>query len=988
MLEVAGTPTTLTTDQNTPATFLAKVQTSFADTYTLTANAPSNWTVSIDSSGNVMVTPAPGLQAGTYPVQIIAQSQTDPDLEAQSTVEVTVTPTQPAIALSVAPDAEFTVPLGGAQVPTAFRATIQNLGPAAETVDLSFSNVPAGFTLLSSTTSVTIPAGQTAIVGIYLQPQSLLPAAETQLAFTVTATSTTDPTLIKSQTESFTVPAIGAVTVTGNPATVDTTPGVAGPTTVVLSDVGNEPETVTVAAVTSTGLSVTGLSPVSLMPGQSTIESITLTPVASTPLTSTLLATLTATFGPAASPVTQTLVIPVNLVVPGAAAIASASTAADQLGNTSLANPLSYLSTALTNLVQNPASSVYQGQAQASLAAVNDLLGADRYLAPLVPTLTSDASTLAQATTAAAVQTAVTTLGNDLGTAATTRSGEAASGFTLSLPANSQVVQPQVPASFTIVLQNIGNASTTYDLSLSDLPAGVTGTLSPSSITLGPGQVTPGSSGVPEVTVTLTSTSATSLAPFSFTVTATAEGALELTQSIAGSLQARTAFVEVTSVTPNPAFTNPGGQVDVSARLLNAVNMQQQAEVSYTVTDASGDTLFSSPPVSTTLNVLTTLSTVDLGNLDTTNFSFGDHTITVTVSDASGTLIPGATGTGTLLIGTPVTASLTTAPESLPAGSGTVASTLQINSQSTFPAPLTLEGQMAVASSNGVAVSGTTAYVATSSAIDVVDVSNPAKPKVLSSFGSGTIPGGHLITLQVSGSELVVVGSPNGGTPKLLIYSITNPTSPSLVGQTPLNVGTFNYQNLVLSSVANGHAYTASAWFRFNSVGNVVTEQFGQTLDVDISNPAAPTLDSEIYNSSPNQSATGLPDGTSNVWQAAAVNTDVLLLGSTTATGGNVNGTGEVLVVDTTDNTHPSLIEKVPIPGMEVVTGIAISGNTAFLIGSSGGWASGGNVGLCGNLVVAQRDLTNPQSPTVVSTQTLSIASIGISQITSLGNGL
>ena len=74
VLTVSATPTTLTTDQNTPVTFQANVNTSLADTYTITAQAPAGWTVTIDSSGNVTATPAPGLQGGTYPIQIIAQS--------------------------------------------------------------------------------------------------------------------------------------------------------------------------------------------------------------------------------------------------------------------------------------------------------------------------------------------------------------------------------------------------------------------------------------------------------------------------------------------------------------------------------------------------------------------------------------------------------------------------------------------------------------------------------------------------------------------------------------------------------------------------------------------------------------------------------------------------------------------------------------------------------------------------------------------------
>ena len=62
--------------------------------------------------------------------------------------------------------------------------------------------------------------------------------------------------------------------------------------------------------------------------------------------------------------------MPVNVVVPGATAIAAASVAANQLGDTSLAARLSDLSTALTNLVENPTSAVYAGQAQAALGAV------------------------------------------------------------------------------------------------------------------------------------------------------------------------------------------------------------------------------------------------------------------------------------------------------------------------------------------------------------------------------------------------------------------------------------------------------------------------------------------------------------------------------------------------------------------------------------------------------------------------------------------
>ncbi len=682
VLQVTTTPQSLTTHQNTQVTFAANVQTSLADTYTLTANAPAGWTVSIDSSGNVTATPPAGLQGGTYPIQVIAQSQTDSNLEAQTTVDVTINPTQPGLNLAVNSDPLFTVPFNGAQLPTAFRATIQNLGPAADTYNLTFSNLPSGFSLLNSGTSVTVAAGDTGILGIYLQPNAgqPIPPVGAQLSFTVTATSTTDPAITQTFTETFTVPAIDAVTVTANPTAVNTIPGAPITDTLTFTNVGNVDENnVTLSDTLPSDLTLDGLAPVSLAVGQSTTETITLTPNASTPLNSMLEATITATYGPAASPQTQTVDIPIQVEVPGASAIATASVAAGQLGNTSLADRLNDLSTALTNLVQNPTSAVYQSQAQASLAAAIGSLGADPYLSTLIPALNSDAAALAGAATAAAVQTAASNLGNDLETVGTTLADEAAHGFTLSLLNNSRVGQPQAPTLYQVKLQNTGTQPTTYDLSIAGLPSGVTGTFDQPSITLAPGQSTLVASGTSVVNASITSTSTAQLPSFSFSIIATAEGAPEITQSSVAQLAARAASVEVISVSTNPPFTNPGGQVDVSAEILDAVNRQQQAQVSYTVTDPNGNVVFTSQPVSTTLNVLSTLSSVDLGNFDTTSLADGEYTINVAIDDASGNPIPGATGHGTLLVGTPVTAQLSTTPLTLPAGNAAVTSTLQIN---------------------------------------------------------------------------------------------------------------------------------------------------------------------------------------------------------------------------------------------------------------------------------------------------------------------
>jgi transglutaminase-like putative cysteine protease len=296
VLSLSATPAMLATNQDTPITFQANVNSSFSDTYTLTAQAPLGWTVTIGSAGQVTATPAPGLQGGTYPIQIVAQSSTDPNLVAQTTVIVSITPTQPGITFVVQPDPIFTVPYNGAELPTAFQAVIHNDGSASDTYDLNITNVPSGFTVVSSALSVTAPAGQTAIVGIYLIPitGAVLPLPGTRLSFNVTATSTSNPAITKSASETFAMPTIYAVTIASNPVQVSASPGSPATATVTLENVGNVAASAALNFTTDTGLTLTGLSatPITLAIGQTSNETVDITPAATVPLNTTLQATV------------------------------------------------------------------------------------------------------------------------------------------------------------------------------------------------------------------------------------------------------------------------------------------------------------------------------------------------------------------------------------------------------------------------------------------------------------------------------------------------------------------------------------------------------------------------------------------------------------------------------------------------------------------------------------------------------------------------
>ncbi|MGA7497961.1 MAG: MBG domain-containing protein, partial [Isosphaeraceae bacterium] len=795
-----------------------------------------------------------------------------------------------------------------------------------------------------------------------MQPTSQIPAPGSQFSFTV---STSDIYGQKAtQTASFTVPEIDAVTLTSDPPSMNAAPGATATDSVTITNAGNVPENVMLSASATSGLTVAGLSDVSLQPGQSATESVALTPDAATPLNSFLQATITATFGPSDSPQTQTLQIPVDVVVPGALAIAGATASANQLNEGALAARLGDLGIAITNLVQDTTNAVFESQALASLDAVIALLAGDVYLPNLAGALTTDRATLAQATTAADINNALSSLGNDLNSLATTLSDEIAHSLTLQLDPNQGQARPQVPVLYPIDIQNTGTQATTYDFSVSGLPSGVTASFNHPSVTLQPGQDLFG--GPNGIVLTLTET-AGELTPTGFTVTATAEGAPEISRSAAGSLTVRNAFVQVASVTPSPSFTNPGGQVDVSASVLNVVGQQIQAQAFYTVTDPSGTVVFTSTPVALTLTTFVSLMTVDLGSFNTTGLANGSYLINVMVTDTAGNPLTGVAGQGSLLIGSPVTASLslnsTTAVPNLSVPQ-TYTNTLKVDTQASFPAPLTLDGVAATdAPESSVALDGTLAYVAGIKDVSIVDLSDPSNPQVRGTFGSDVLTPGNFNVCQVAGDLLLVASQNLVNTPffNLLIYSIADPLHPTLLSNT-----TFNYQFVSDLFVQGTTAFIPISGVTY-FVNTVLTDQYGDFLAVDFSDPTKPTLQDVLFNNR------GTPDGSDhNVNGGVAVNSQTTYVATTTSAGGNSqSGTGELLIVDTTDPSHMAVAGTLAIPDTIQVLDVAIQGNRALAVGSTGGWisaASGGlsNAKLTGNFTLTPLDISDPLHPKII----------------------
>ncbi|MGE0681464.1 MAG: PKD domain-containing protein [Candidatus Binatia bacterium] len=891
------------------------------------------------------------------------------------------------VAADIVAESQFALPFNGGQLPTAFRIGVKNTGAVKSTFDLNFTNIPTGFTAQTSVSQITIPPGETAEVGICLRPTSSLPAPGTPASFTLNVSNTTNGAISTAETKPFIVPEIHGVTLESAPPVVNTTPGAPVEATLVLQSVGNVPEIVSFITSLPTGLSTNNLGSVSLAVGEVATRTLTLTPSANTPLNSTLTASVTANFNALEG---QTIVVPVRVAVPGADAIANASVAAGQLGNPDLANRLNDLSIALTNLVQNPGNAVFKSQALANLNSLISLLANDSTLSGFVGELTAARNALESATAPNEIQTAVNELGAALGSFATTATDLALHNVEVFLLPNTQTAQPQTPVVFEVRLHNIGLNETTYNLSLDGLPASVTGQLSQSSVTLVRDEFA-------SVTLTLTQTSTTELSAFDFSVLVAAEEAPAITRSTHGALTVRKELISVASVTADPPFVDPGVSTTISTRLLNAVNMAQQALTSYLVKDPNGQTVFTSQPVPTTLTVQTELLTLSLGSLDTTGFALGDYTILVSLTKPNGDPIPGATGEGNLLIGSPVTASLSIAPETLPPGNGTVTTTLRIDSHIPLLPPLALVGQEAVPAANGVAVKDNLAYVCGSNGINIVDFTNPATPTLVKTFGSASrgcrIVGDLLLALQ-------------GASPfTLQIYFLTNdPLTPALLGSTAVNYG-FAFDFYANST----HAYVSLLQVCWLLSNHDIYFQGGDLLSLALNpntpvNPtsANPALLDVLMNTHGDRSfdptdISGCPEsgGDHNVWQIAQVDAQTLLLASTTATDSNTTGVGHIFVVDISNPAALNIVREVQIPGTTHAIGVAVEGTTGLVVSSTGGWRDffpfppNDDFLLLGNLVFTTLDLSDPRNPQIVASRSIPRQSRTFwTSTAALGNGL
>jgi len=291
------------------------------------------------------------------------------------------------------------------------------------------------------------------------------------------------------------------------------------------------------------------------------------------------------------------------------------------------------------------------------------------------------------------------------------------------------------------------------------------------------------------------------------------------------------------------------------------------------------------------------------------------------------------------------------------------------------------------------------AYVCSAdTGINIYDVTDPATPVLRRTVGPGAIGckmvGELLLTIQ-------------GFVPNfsVQVYSLRNdPVNPTLLG----NSGTINYNLPIDLQGISTHAFVAQYQFCFFTRPNPgdIFSQTGDLLTVALNlnnatNPtaASPALVNVLFNTNGDAGfdPTDVPGcaengGDHNVWQLAQADAQTLLMASTTATGTDTQtGVGNILVVDIANPARPRVLRELAIPGTVHAIGIAVDGNRALVVGSTGG-LNDGNINdplITGTLVFTVLDLTEPRNPRILASRTISrLSHTFFSATMALGNGL
>ena len=150
-----------------------------------------------------------------------------------------------------------------------------------------------------------------------------------------------------------------------------------------------------------------------------------------------------------------------------------------------------------------------------------------------------------------------------------------------------------------------------------------------------------------------------------------------------------------------------------------------------------------------------------------------------------------------------------------------------------YTSPLTLVGSVAFANSDpsSIVFYDGIAYICGQDQIVMVNVTTPAAPTIIGSFGASTLNGdGDRCAINAAAATpylVEIVGSPSSSQESFAIYSLSNPQSPVLLTVTAISGGSTPYGHIVALSFYGNYGIATTSYITYYTNSNKVASQNG-----------------------------------------------------------------------------------------------------------------------------------------------------------------
>ena len=289
---------------------------------------------------------------------------------------------------------------------------------------------------------------------------------------------------------------------------------------------------------------------------------------------------------------------------------------------------------------------------------------------------------------------------------------------------------------------------------------------------------------------------------------------------------------------------------------------------------------------------------------------------------------------------------------------------VSVSGSGTFTSPLALVALAPFPSfdTSSTALLNNTVYVCGANQITMVDVANPAQPKVVGSFGSA----------QLNGEGTICAINPNTNPPILVdvvgqfafntnmafaVYSLANNQSPSL-----LTVAATPFPYIVSLSFFGTAGFVSTSYFSYFNNSLSIFAQTGEFVAFDFTSPSFPQLISVL-------SPGSVSDQSLKPYAAVIDSTGFAYIASSTATGSNTNGVGILDIVSVGSPAAMYGVAQVPAIPAAIVLSFDVSGSILLACGNTTGNRNPGNpnFGFTGNLTLTTVNIAAFAAPSVIT---------------------